>query len=239
MQRWLESLSIEPSLAIGTSEFVLGVLVSLLMSVTAIGLYKAFYSRPESGSEMQRAYLLMGPSVTALFLAIQFSIPLSLGLFGVFAIVRFRNPVRDPEELGFLMLLLAGAVIAATLQFHLLLLFWILMTLALASRRLWAWLPRRVEPSGLYVITLGTADADDLEERVAAILEREVPNARIENISFAPEALTVHCGFKGKRISVVELGERLSEVAPVHQIDVFLTPRAAWSPSRRSPRASA
>ena len=50
--------------------------------------------------------LLMFP-VTVLFLGIQTSIPLSLGLLGALSFVRFRTPVKDPAEIGFLLVLIA------------------------------------------------------------------------------------------------------------------------------------
>ncbi len=37
----------------------------------------------------------MGLSITAIFICIQFSLPLSLGLLGALSIVRFRTPVKE------------------------------------------------------------------------------------------------------------------------------------------------
>ena len=48
------------------------------------------------------------------FLGIQTSIPLGLGLLGALSFVRFRTPVKDPAEIGFLLLLMAAAIGAAT-----------------------------------------------------------------------------------------------------------------------------
>ena len=42
--------------------------------------------------------LLIGPSVTLLFICVQLSLPLSLGLLGALSIVRFRVPIKEPEE---------------------------------------------------------------------------------------------------------------------------------------------
>jgi membrane protein implicated in regulation of membrane protease activity len=217
-----EQLLNETSESAGPLHFLLGVALSVLVSVIVIGLYRMFYSRPGMGSDMQRAFLLLGPSITALFMVIQFSIPMSLGLFGVFAIIRFRNPVRDPEEIGFLMLLLASAVICATLQVLQLVIFLLLVTVALMVRRRLQKSRRKAHGSGLYVLNLSPGESDDLEASVIEVLEARVPNADIQSISYAEGFMTVHCRFAGAGApSAAELTRILAGVAPVRQIDVF------------------
>ena len=49
----------------------------------------------------------MAPSITALFISIQFSLPLSLGLLGALSIIRFRTPVKEAEELVYLFIAIA------------------------------------------------------------------------------------------------------------------------------------
>src|SRR5690606_16235892 len=93
---------------------------SALMSVAVSAMYQIFYENRSTGSQIHRSFLLLGPSITALFIAVQFSLPLSLGLLGALSIVRFRTPVKEPEEIGFLMLLVACSVVTATFQFLLL-----------------------------------------------------------------------------------------------------------------------
>jgi hypothetical protein len=56
----------------------------------------------------------MGPAVTTIFLTVQFSLPLSLGLLGALSIVRFRTPIKEPEEIGFILLLIASSIAIAT-----------------------------------------------------------------------------------------------------------------------------
>ena len=76
--------------AIGTSSLV-GVLISAL--------YQAFYENRATGAQVHRSFLLMAPSITALFIAIQFSLPLSLGLLAALSVIRFRTPIKEPEEI--------------------------------------------------------------------------------------------------------------------------------------------
>ena len=64
--------------------------------------------------------MLIGPSITAIFIAIQFSLPLSLGLLGALSIVRFRTPIKEAEEIGFILLVVALSLSWATLNLQLL-----------------------------------------------------------------------------------------------------------------------
>jgi ubiquinone biosynthesis protein Coq4 len=99
---------------IGIAGFVLLMLVSLVSSLIAAFLYLQFYASRATGSQVHRAFPLLAVSITAIFVAIQFSLPLSLGLLGALSIVRFRTPIKEPEEIGFIMLVIATSIACAT-----------------------------------------------------------------------------------------------------------------------------
>ena len=94
--------------------FMLLVLSSVLISVACSYLYLFFYDKNSTGSKVYRAFPLMGPAITCIFLTVQFSLPLSLGLLGALSIVRFRTPIKEPEEIGFILLLIAFSLSIAT-----------------------------------------------------------------------------------------------------------------------------
>ena len=102
---------------IGVAPFLVVLLISLLASIFIAYLYLYFYSSRATGSHMQRSFPLLGLSITSIFICIQFSLPLSLGLLGALSIVRFRTPVKEPEEIGFIMLVIAASLASATLNF--------------------------------------------------------------------------------------------------------------------------
>jgi hypothetical protein len=95
----------DPGVQVDATGFMFAMLVSVLVALIVSVLYQLFYEDRATGSHIHRAFLLLGPSITALFIAIQFSLPLSLGLLGALSIIRFRTPVKEPEEAGFIMLL--------------------------------------------------------------------------------------------------------------------------------------
>ena len=96
--------------------FLMLMAVSLLSSLFIAYLYVHFYSNRATGSQVHRAFPLLGISITAIFVTIQFSLPLSLGLLGALSIVRFRTPIKEPEEIGFIMLVIADVDRGGDLQ---------------------------------------------------------------------------------------------------------------------------
>ena len=112
-------LELMPATTFELADFVSALSGSLIASAVAFALYTATYGRYNIGAGVQRMFILGGPSITALLLAVQFSLPLSLGLLGALSIVRFRAPIKDPAEMGFLLLLIAGAIGCATFNYGL------------------------------------------------------------------------------------------------------------------------
>ncbi|MDA8793272.1 DUF4956 domain-containing protein [Bacteriovoracaceae bacterium] len=113
---------------IGFAPFLLILFTSLLVSFFVAHLYLRFYGQRATGSSLHRSFPLIGVSITAIFISLQFSIPLSLGLLGALSIVRFRTPIKDPEEVGFILLLIATSLACATFNLPFL---GILMSIAL------------------------------------------------------------------------------------------------------------
>ena len=96
--------------------FLMLMAISLGSSLFISYLYVHFYSNRATGNQVHRAFPLLGISITAIFVTIQFSLPLSLGLLGALSIVRFRTPIKEPEEIGFIMLVIATSIAVATFK---------------------------------------------------------------------------------------------------------------------------
>ena len=62
--------------------FGLLIIASIIISIAVSHLYLLFFDRNSTGSRVYRAFPLMGPAITCIFLTVQFSLPLSLGLLG-------------------------------------------------------------------------------------------------------------------------------------------------------------
>ena len=99
---------------ISLNGFALLLIVSIVMALLISHLYSKFFDANSTGSRIHRSFPLMAPAVTTIFLTVQFSLPLSLGLLGALSIVRFRTPIKEPEEIGFILLVIACSISIAT-----------------------------------------------------------------------------------------------------------------------------
>jgi hypothetical protein len=166
---------------IGMAGFVVLMLVSLASSLLAAFLYLRFYANRATGSQVHRAFPLLGVSITAIFVAIQFSLPLSLGLLGALSIVRFRTPIKEPEEIGFIMLVIAASIAAATFKLAFVGLLFIVAIVALIVQSR-ARLFRSGQTDGVIVISMPLAANSD-EGAIGDVLRRHLSKARLESVS--------------------------------------------------------
>lgn len=201
--------------------FVLALLASLAAAFVAAGFYRFFYERRGTGSQVHRAFPLLGIAITTLFIGVQLSIPLSLGLLGALSIIRFRTPIKEPEEVGFIMLVIAAAISAATFNFRFLVLMYaVAFASLLLTRGARAWnLLRR---DGLLVLTIPAADAQAhlaaIEERLAARLGRY----RMESAAVRDGTASFQYVFSGLKVPIPELQADLAGRVPLQSLNVFL-----------------
>lgn len=102
----------------GISEFIVSLIFSFLAAVFIMGLYN-FYSKNnfDSNESLGISFVIIAPSITSVFYAIQYSLPLSLGLLGALSFVRFRTPIKSPEDIGFILFIIAVSLLSAVFRF--------------------------------------------------------------------------------------------------------------------------
>src|SRR6266540_4218345 len=81
--------------------------LSLAISLLLSALYRRFSAAAAGGSDTHRSFWLLALSVTIIFLTMRTSIVTGLTLIGALTLVRFRNPIKEPEEIGFILLVIA------------------------------------------------------------------------------------------------------------------------------------
>lgn len=167
----------------------LALVSSLLISL----LYVKFYRSRATGSQVHRAFPLIGISVTAIFIAIQFSLPLSLGLLGALSIVRFRTPIKEPEEIGFILLVVASSLACATSNLLLLAVILIVAIVALLASR-WRVLAQ-TDGDGMFIVTLPAADYREKGTELLATLDRLLPRGKLDSIAEGEQETVVSYGF--------------------------------------------
>lgn len=192
---------------IGFWPFFVAIGVSLLCSLFIAFLYVRFYQNRTTGSMVHRSFPLLGISITAIFIAIQFSLPLSLGLLGALSIVRFRTPIKEPEEIGFIMLVVAAALCCATFNLHFL---GLILVVAVIGLFLQAAFRGRVpfrRQTGLLVVTVPAAAYATQGAGFLEAVRTRLPRVQLEGIAHVGEEIHVSWSFR-------ESGERIAPVLP-------------------------
>lgn len=200
--------------------FASALAVALASALAVAWLYRAFCESRGTGSQLWRAFPALSLAITTLFLCIQISIPLSLGLLGSLSIIRFRTPIKEPEEVGFVMLVIAAAICAATQQFDFILYLYLFALAALVAARGAAamrWLRR----DGVLVLTLPAADALAKAPEIARVLAEHLPRHVLESASTRNGMSTNQYVFGGLR-DAYALQKALFDVAPFAAVNVFL-----------------
>jgi hypothetical protein len=181
---------------VGSLAFLLLMAISLLSSLFIAYLYVHFYSTRATGSQVHRAFPLLGISITAIFITIQFSLPLSLGLLGALSIVRFRTPVKEPEEIGFIMLVIAVSIATATFKLAFVGIIFVVALGALFSQIL----ARRVlgtTTDGMIVISLPRDGHPADPDAITSLLHKRLPKAKLESVSQTDSETVVSYNFQG------------------------------------------
>ncbi|NNF50173.1 MAG: DUF4956 domain-containing protein [Woeseiaceae bacterium] len=218
----------DPAVEINIMVFTFAIAVASVTGAVVATLYQIFYEQRATGSQIHRSFYLMSPSITTLFIAIQFSLPLSLGLLGALSIVRFRTPIKEPEEIGFLMLLIACSVVCATLQFGLLVVLLAAAVLILVFLRFFPRIAQSKRQDGMVLVSLDSGGQPDACDKIIDRLRSILPSGNLERISTTEDMTTVSYAFLGFHgLKTADIRSSLQEVAPVGQVNIFFNRQGA------------
>ncbi|HSW59134.1 MAG TPA: DUF4956 domain-containing protein [Dehalococcoidales bacterium] len=170
---------------------------SLAASIVIYFMYYLFYGSRHIGAGVHRTFIIGGPAITALFLGIQVSIPLSLGLLGALSFVRFRTPVKDPAEIGFMLLLIATSILSATKNFTIM---GILLGIAFVSMGI-PWLFRNrihLVGRGNLMISVDQSSYTALENTLNKFLKERIAGVRLENMSVLDGRISLNYIYRKK-----------------------------------------
>lgn len=200
--------------------FGLALLASLAASLIASGLYRHFYERKGTGSQIHRAFPLLGIAITTLFIGVQVSLPLSLGLLGALSIIRFRTPIKEPEEVGFIMLVIASAILCATFNFR-----FLVMLLLIATGTLFAvrglTLRRAACRDGILIVTLTDAAAKGQWAQIEDWARRSARSYALESSTSRDGVTSLQFSFVGLSSGVADIKETLGRIADGAHLSVY------------------
>ena len=207
---------------VGLPEAVVAMGFSLIASVVAYLMYQLFYGSRHIGAGVHRTFIIGGPAITALFLGIQTSIPLGLGLLGALSFVRFRTPVKDPAEIGFLLLLIAASIGAATNNFLVTAILFAVVFVSLGIQ----WLTRNrftLFGRSHLMISVDQPSFQNLEAKLSAFLEERLRGLRLETMSVLENRVSLHYQYRRQtRFDWTAFTTELNQLAGPAKLEVFI-----------------
>ena len=203
-------------------EIVVALGFSFVASIVTYLMYQMFYGSRHIGAGVHRTFIIGGPAITALFLGIQVSIPLSLGLLGALSFVRFRTPVKDPAEIGFLLLLIASSIGAATNNFLVTAILFGIVFIALAIH----WLTRNrisVFGRGHLMISVDQPSYAGLESKMSAFLKERLRGLRLETMSVLEDRVSLHYQYRRRTgFDWAAFTGELNQLAGPAKVELFI-----------------
>jgi len=180
---------------VGLPQAIVAIGFSSVASIVAYLMYQLFYGSRYIGAGVHRTFIIGGPAITALFMGIQVSIPLSLGLLGALSFVRFRTPIKDPAEIGFLLLLIASSIGAATSNFLITGILFVLVFVSLGIQ----WLTQNrftLFGRGQLMISVDQPSFPGLEPTLTTFLKERLRGLRLETMSVLENRVSLHYQYR-------------------------------------------
>jgi hypothetical protein len=196
--------------------------ISLLSSLFIALLYVRFFQPRSTGSLIYRAFPLLGISITAIFIAIQFSLPLSLGLLGALSIVRFRTPIKEPEEIGFIMLVVAASLCCATFNILFLCIILGVAIVALLVLHYGRGFLAVTDNSGVVIIESPSAVFHHKNKELFDALHICIDNGRLDSVSESGDAAIISYNIRQPREKqLLELRDLIRAIDPAIKMNIF------------------
>jgi len=201
---------------------IVAISASLLASIVVYLMYHLFYGSKTIGAGVDRSFIVGGPAITALFLGIQSSIPLSLGLLGALSFVRFRTPVKDSAEIGFLLLLIAASILIAVGAYPLVIVLYLIVFIALSVQRFFQ---NRfsVRRYANLMISMEKDIYAGAEEQLEQFLAERMDSVRTRTVSVMDGRVSLHYQFRSKSdFAKADFIKELGNVPNLQSAEVFI-----------------
>lgn len=168
----LENIFNQSSNTITIGSFILSIISSYILTSIISKIYKYESNTLSNPQSLSKVLPLLSITTTIIISVVKSSLALSLGLVGALSIVRFRTPIKEPEELTYIFLSIAIGLATGANQYKA---SFIGVALTIFFIYLPKWLSRKKVKSNLIKISINGLyfeDMDSLLEIVASNAER-------------------------------------------------------------------
>ncbi|MBN2143890.1 MAG: DUF4956 domain-containing protein [Candidatus Aureabacteria bacterium] len=204
------------------SLFALALAASLIAALFAGFLYNHFYENKSTGSQVNRAFPLLAISITTLFIGIQMSLPLSLGLLGALSIIRFRTPIKDPEEVGFIMLVIASSISCSTFNFQFLLVLNLtafITMLLVRGIRVWKYKSK----DGILFLSIADGEALAHLHEILLFVKSHTRSFSLETSSARDGITSLQISFLGLKTEIPQFHSELNKQIKIESLNFFFS----------------
>ena len=206
----------------GALAFIFILVIALLCAFYISTLYVYFFGNRSTGSQVHRSFHLLAISITGIFIAIQFSLPLSLGLLGALSIVRFRTPIKEPEEIGFIMLVVAISIACATFNLLYAGIILVFATLGLFIQKLGPSFLKGSFNHGLILLTLPEKTYQEKSRELLQLLSTTLDRGELDSVTNHNNRFTITYRFyKLSRQKYIELESSLKRLTEDCNLGVY------------------
>ncbi len=172
---------LEPATLWGLANLAIALVLSLLLRWH----YMRFGSTFSNRAEFSRIFPLVALAVVVVITVVKTSLALSLGLVGALSIIRFRTPIKEPEELAYLFfaVMIGIGLGAGQVQFTVASTLFILVCIGgFASMR-----NRGERPQNLYIAASSSGGATFDVREIAQELAREFRTCDLRRVDSSVE----------------------------------------------------
>ena len=206
--------------------------LSLFFSVIFAGLisfiYELSFAEESKGIQVNKSFIILAPAVTTIFLVIQFSLPLSLGLLGALSFVRFRTPIKEPEEIGFILVVISTSLSCAVYKFDIALLL-ILSTFAcvfLRNLNYYKYFFSKFLANSNFEILISHPinKRVDIVKKIKNTLKNDISNIKVLSISEIEGLKTYHIKLSTKKtnkLGKIEISSKISSIKEIKNFNVL------------------
>lgn len=114
VKRLSEFIQLQSTVGTSPLSFFACLLVALSLGVALTLLYRLYFVHHDAmDASLARSLTLMTPALSVIFLVVQTSLALSVGVLGSLAFVRFRTPVKRAEDVTFILFAMAVALLCS------------------------------------------------------------------------------------------------------------------------------
>ena len=107
MEKTLNNFFINENVDINLESFIYNLIAVVILTYLIKLVYNKYSQSLSNKDYFSKNFVVLGITTCIVITIVKSSLALSLGLVGALSIVRFRTPIKEPEELGYLFLTIA------------------------------------------------------------------------------------------------------------------------------------